>query len=88
MSKFKTNIYIDRKLWEKFKEYARRRGIKVSHLIEGLIKEVLVDDLLDDLICEERDAEPDFEPVIPRNDPVSDLVRKMRNERGDLLSGH
>ncbi len=86
MSKFKTSIYIDRKLWEKFKEYARRRGIKVSRLIEELMKEVLVEELLDGLICVERDVELDFEPVVPRGDIVSDLVREMRDEHGDRLS--
>jgi len=86
MSRHKTSIYVDRRLWEKFKEHARRRGIEVSRLIEELMKEVLVDELLNDFMCEERCVELDFEPVVPRGGIVSDLVREMRDERRDRLS--
>lgn len=41
MAKTKPNIWIDRYLWEGFKEYARRNNIDVSKAVEKLIEDAL-----------------------------------------------
>jgi len=39
VSRTKTSIYVDRELWERFRRYARSRGIEVSRLLEEIIRE-------------------------------------------------
>ncbi len=89
MAKVKTSIYIDRELWEKFKKLAMKRGVKVSKLLEELIRRELLDELFDELIDKMNIAgelEIDFEPIEPRGGMVSDLMRVMRDERDNNLS--
>ena len=90
MVKVKTSIYIERTLWELFKRHAARRGIEVSKLLEELIKDEIVEYSLDDVLLElagSKDYELDFKPIKPKEGTVSELVRVMRNERADSLSG-
>ena len=90
VSRVKTSIYIDRELWEKFKRYVRSRGLEVSRFLEELIREGMLEDDLSDALSElirEESAELDFEPVKPRGGLVSGLVRELRDERADSLSG-
>ena len=88
MGKIKTSIYIDEDLWREFKKYAAERGLDVSELLEELIKEELMielDSLLSEL-PEEENPELDFEPIKPK-EPISGLVREMRDERENRLLG-
>ncbi len=90
MSKTKTSIYVDRELWEKFKRYARGKGVEVSRLLEELMREAMIEEELADGLRELAGGEfeeLDFDPVSPRGGLVSVLVRKLRDERGDSLSG-
>jgi len=89
LTKIKTSIYVDKNLWEEFKKIALKRGVEPSKLLEELIREELIERSLEEFIRElgiEDDYEVDFEPVRPRNGLVSDLVRMMRDERGNSLS--
>ncbi|MGC8607951.1 MAG: ribbon-helix-helix protein, CopG family [Vulcanisaeta sp.] len=85
MGKIKTSIYIDEELWREFKKHAAEQGLDASELLEELIKEELMIEL-NTLIPEETNPELDFEPIKPR-EPVSGLVREMRDERESDLSG-
>ena len=88
LTKVKASIYIDKDLWEEFKKLAWRRGIEPSKLLEELIREELIKRILDEFIHElniGRDYEIDFEPIKPRKDSVSDLVRAIHDERRDRL---
>ncbi len=87
MSKYKTSIYIDRGLWEKFKAYARKKGVEVSRLLEELLRDELIDDVMAGVIDEGEAPELDFEPIKPREGLVSSLIRRMRDERASNLSG-
>jgi predicted DNA-binding ribbon-helix-helix protein len=89
--RYKTSVYVDRELWGKLKDYARRRNIEVSKLIEELIKEGLIEDdlveILGELVGEEY-VELDFEPVKIGVEKISPIVREMRDERSNKLSRH
>jgi len=88
--KVKTSIYIERTLWELFKRHAARRGIEISKLLEELIRDEIVEHSLDDILLElagSKDYELDFEPIEPKEGTVSELVRAMRDERADSVSG-
>ena len=90
MTKVKTSIYIDRELWEKFKNYALRKGIEVSSLLESLIKDEMLEEVLNEALVEltgHEGYELDFEPVKPKEGSVSELVRAMRDERANSLPG-
>ncbi len=81
----KTSIYVDRKLWEKLKAYARSKNMEISRLLEELIREELdseIADILSELV-DERFAELDFEPVRAKGS-VSSLVREIRDEAAGL----
>ncbi len=85
--KMKMSIYIDRKLWEKLKVYARSRNMEISKLLEELVKENLdseIVDILDELVGEGF-AELYFEPVKAK-ELVSSLAREIRDERAASLS--
>lgn len=88
MSKAKTSIYVDRELWEKFKRYAKSRGVEVSSLLEELMREAMIEEELIngivDLINSEF-KELDFDPIPPREGSVSVLVRELRDERENNL---
>jgi len=89
MVKVKTSIYVDKDLWERFKLNVARRGLDVSGVLEGLIREELIEDVFDESfreLLEDRSYEVDFEPVKPRVGLVSALVRELRDERADSLS--
>lgn len=89
MGKAKTSIYVDRELWEKFKRYARSKGIEVSKLLEEMIREEMLEDELSDALgrlAAGELEELDFEPITPRGGLVSTLVRELRDERSNSLS--
>ncbi|MCD6325169.1 CopG family transcriptional regulator [Candidatus Bathyarchaeota archaeon] len=86
MVKVKTSVYVDRDLWSSFKEYASKSGFEVSRMLEELIKNALIEKELDKAVAEIRDSyEIDFDPVEARGEPVSRLVRVMRDERANSL---
>ena len=85
----KVSIYVDRDVWERFRRYALRRGIKVSELLEDLMRDEMVEDLLDDELLSltgSESYEADFKPAEPRGGLVSELVRVMRDERAGNVS--
>lgn len=87
MAKVKTSIYVDRELWEKFKEHALRTGREVSHLLEEIMENEAVEHILDNALSElagREDYEIDFEPIKPKEGTVSELIRAMRDERANL----
>ena len=89
MARVKTSVYVDGELWERFRRYALRRGLGVGRALEELLREELfLEDLGDALLglAGGEDYELDFEPVRAR-EPVSGLVRDLRDERADSLSG-
>ena len=86
MVKVKTSVYVDRDLWASFKEYASRSGLAVSRMLEDLIKDALIEKELNKAVAEIGDSyEIDFDPVEARGEPVSRLVRVMRDERAGSL---
>ncbi|MEM3713448.1 MAG: hypothetical protein QXE05_07855 [Nitrososphaeria archaeon] len=90
MVKVKTSIYIDKELWEKFKLQASKNGVELTQLLEEIIQDNLIDNILNKIVEEVggvEDYEIKFEPVEPVGGSVSELVRVMRDERGDRLSG-
>ncbi|MCE4599242.1 MAG: hypothetical protein F7C81_03490 [Desulfurococcales archaeon] len=90
MVKVKTSIYVDKELWEKFKMYALKRGMEVSRLLEDMMRDEMIEDALDNILLDlagSEDYEIDFEPVKPREGLVSELVRVMRDERANSVSG-
>ena len=90
MIKVKTSIYIDKELWEKFKKYALRRGKEVSKLLEEIIEEEMIEETLSNILLELVDFESyeiDFEPIRPKKGLVSELIRVMRDERANSISG-
>lgn len=88
-SRYKTSVYIDRELWEKLRNYARRRNMEISKLLEELIREGIVEEelieVLDDMAGEET-SELDFEPIEIEAGEISSIVREMRNERSSRIS--
>ena len=89
MVRFKTSIYIDRRLWKRFKEYAARRSMKVSKLLEELINNEIIDYMLNDFLLELAGSEGyelDFEPIEPKEGSISELIRVMRDERRNNIS--
>jgi hypothetical protein len=84
MTKVKTSIYIDREAWERFKRYASRRGVDASSLLEEIIMDEDLAEALNEAVSEISPSggyELDFEPVEPREGPISGLIRDMRDER-------
>lgn len=82
--KVKTSIYIDRKLWERFREYASKRNVEISRMLEDIIREEIIEDILSDILLDlagYEDYVVDFEPIKPREGSVSSLIRVMRDER-------
>ena len=89
MPRVKTSIYIDKELWSRFKAHASSRGLEASKFLENLIKEVFISDAIDEALKGmniSEDYEINFEPVVSR-EPVSELVRVVRDERRNHLSG-
>jgi post-segregation antitoxin (ccd killing protein) len=87
MAKVKTSIYVDKELWEKFKEHARKLGKEVSRLLEEIMEDEAVESTLDDALSElagREDYEIDFEPIEPKEGTVSELIRAMRDERANI----
>lgn len=86
--KVRTSVYLDREVWEAFREAARRRGIEASRLLEEVLREEVAAGLEEALLDLSGgvDYELDFEPVKPLS-PVSPLVREMRNARAGELPG-
>jgi len=82
--KVKTSIYVDRELWERFKEYALRRGVEVSKLLEDMVRDEMIEEILDEALLSmvgSEDYEIDFKPIKPREGLVSELIRVAREER-------
>lgn len=89
VSRTKTSIYVDRELWERFRRYARSKGIEVSRLLEEMIREEMLEEELSNAIDElgvGELEELDFEPITPKGGLVSTLVRELRDERDNSLS--
>ena len=87
MARIRTSIYVDKELWEKFKLYAARRGIKLSNLLEELIQDEVVEALLDNSYLDMDDDMLDFEPVVAK-DSISDLLRLARGYKvSSILHG-
>lgn len=89
MPRGKTSIYIDKELWDRFKRYVASKGLEVSKYLESLIREALISDFIDEALRSmnlSEDYEIDFEPIEPA-ESVSELVRVIRDERRDNLSG-
>ena len=87
MTKVKTSIYIDKDLWNNFKKYASKNGVEVSKMLEELIKDSLIEIELNKAFAEISESyEIDFEPLKPKEGPISDLIRVMRNERANSIS--
>lgn len=84
----KTSVYIDESLWNEFKKKAVSMGKEVSKYLEEVIEEELLKNLEKELNqqVEGENYELDFEPI-EVGEIMSDLVREMRDERGDSLSG-
>ena len=76
MVKVKTSIYIDRDLWSSFKEYASKSGVEVGKMLEEPIRDSLIEAELDKAL-----VKMDFNLV----EPISTLVRIMRDERVDRV---
>ncbi len=80
----KASIYIDRELWRRFREYARRKGAEISEFLESVIEDAMLEESvaseLGELAGEDTADETDFEPVETEAGSVSDLVRVMRDE--------
>ena len=89
MVKTKTSIYLDRELWEKFKTYALKKGVEVTKILEEVIREEMTEDFIGQALAEAGSleiCEIEFEPVKPEGGLVSELVRVMRDERGNSVS--
>ncbi len=90
MAKVKTSIYVDKELWEKFKLQASKNGVELTQLLEEMIQDNLIDNFLNKIVEEAGDIEDyeiKFEPIEPEEGSISGLVRVMRDERGNHLSG-
>jgi len=86
--KVKTSVYVDKDLWSSFKEYASKCGVKVSEMLEELIRDALIEVGLDKALAEMGESyEVDFDPIEPREKTVSEFVRVMRDERENSLFG-
>ena len=89
MARVKTSIYVDRSLWRRFREYARRKGVEASRLLEELMEEAMLEEEVPkalEALEEEPSLELDFEPVKPQGGTVSELVREMRSGRANSVS--
>jgi len=89
VARVKTSIYVDRDLWKRFRDYARRKGIEASRLLEELMLEAMLEEEVPRALEALGEAPPlklDFEPVEPRGGTVSELVREMRDERANSIS--
>jgi len=87
MVRRKTSIYVDDRIWKEFKEYAVLRGLNVSDAIEDVLKEEMLKGL-EEIIGElagPEDYQLDFKLVKPK-EPVSILIREMRDERAENIS--
>lgn len=88
MVRRKTSVYVEEGLWERFKVYASIKGIDMSSLLEEMIKEELADHIGEAIeeLAGPDDYQLDFEPVRAR-EPVSPLIREMRDGRANGLLG-
>jgi len=85
----KTSIYVDKELWERFKNYALKKGMEVSNFLEDMMRDEMVEETLDSVLLDlagSENYEIDFEPVKPKEGLVSELIRVMRNERANSVS--
>ncbi|EHR78084.1 hypothetical protein OCC_04480 [Thermococcus litoralis DSM 5473] len=88
MGKIKTSIYIDDELWWELKKDAAEEKKDLSKLLEEIISEGLLLDIESALekMLEKFEKKIEFEPV-PARGSISELVRRMRDEREDSLLG-
>jgi len=86
VAKVKTSVYVDRDLWNSFKEYASKNGLEVSKMLEELIQDTIIEMELDKAFTKIGDShEIDFDPIEPKGEPISSLVRVVRDERANSL---
>jgi len=87
----KSSVYVDEELWLRLRRRAMERGVGLSALLEDVIREEFmdcVDEALEDLAGSNAyEIDLDFKPVKPREGVVSELVKAMRGERSDSISG-
>jgi hypothetical protein len=89
MARKKSSIYVDEGLWRRLKKHAMEKGVDLSALLEDVIREEFMDyvDRALEELAGPRVYGLDFEPVKPREGIVSELVKAMRDERADSVSG-
>ena len=83
MTRMKTSIYVDRELWERFKEHALKSGVEVSRLLEDIMADEAVELTLGNALAKlagQEGYEMAFEPIEPKEATVSELIRTMRDE--------
>lgn len=88
MVRVKTSIYVDKELWEKFKNYALEKGMGVSSLLEDVMRDEMVEEALDSALLDlagPENYEVDFEPIKPKEGLVSELIRAMKDERANSI---
>jgi len=86
VAKVKTSVYVDRDLWNSFKEYASKKGFEVSKMLEELIEDTIIEMGLDKAFTKIGNShEIDFDPIEPKGGPISSLVRVVRDERANSL---
>jgi hypothetical protein len=86
MRRFKTSVYVDRELWERFKKTFRSRGL--TRVLEEALEEKLLEESSEGVLPPLDNAwsvEVNFEPVTPRKS-VSGLVKVERRRREKSLS--
>jgi len=85
----KSSVYVDVGLWRRFRKRAMEKGVELSTMLEDVIHEELLDYLSEalDELAGSHVYDLDFKPVKPREGAVSELVRVMRSERSDSVSG-
>ncbi|HLH45451.1 MAG TPA: hypothetical protein VKV31_01670 [bacterium] len=87
MRRFKTSVYVDRELWERFKMTFRSRGL--TRVLEEALEEKLLEESLEGVLPpldNTWSVEVNFEPVTPKKS-VSGLVKVGRRRREKSLSG-
>ena len=86
--KTKTSISIDQQVWIKLKNLATERNTNISSALQKAIESELLSNFDDSIIkySTRRRSDLDFDPVEPKQ-KVSELIRRMRDERENSISG-
>ena len=86
--KTKTSISIDQQVCIKLKNLATERNTNISSVLQKAIDGELLSNFDDSIMkySTKRRSDSDFDPVEPKQ-KVSELVRRMRDERENSISG-